>query len=122
MPLPLGSCPPPARLVHAISLLQEKWVLFIVLSLLEGPQGFNELSRRARGVNTTTLSQRLELLEQEGIVTKTIQSTMPPKTSYELTAAGKALKDVLKAIYGWGEKHLDETVPAECELGGDSQG
>jgi len=117
----LGSCPPPARLVHAISLLQEKWVLFIVLGLLEGPQGFNELARRSRGVNTTTLSQRLELLEAEGIVTKTIQSTMPPKTSYELTAAGRGLRDVLRAIHGWAEKFLDETVPEECEIQSGSQ-
>lgn len=111
----LGSCPPPAHFAHGITLLQEKWVLFIVLGLLEGPQGFNELSRRARGVNTTTLSQRLELLEREGLVTKEIQSTMPPKTSYELTEAGKALKDVLRAIYGWSEEYLGDTTAERCD-------
>ncbi len=111
-------CPPPLKLVHAILLLQEKWVLFIVLGLMDGPLGFNELGRRARGVNTTTLSQRMELLEREGIVTKEIQSTMPPKTSYELTAAGLALRTVLESIGAWGEAYLEEAPAEACQESG----
>src|SRR5690242_14924181 len=81
-----------SALVRGAQLLQEKWVLLIVHRLLNGPVGFNELCRKAGGVCPTTLSQRLELLEQRGIVTKTVQSTMPPRSSYELTAAGRALE------------------------------
>jgi len=93
-------------------LLQEKWILFIVSGLMEGPIGFNELSRRAWGVNTTTLSQRMNLLEKEGIVTKTVYSTIPPRTSYELTPAGKALRKVTEAIAEWSEEHLADTNEA----------
>lgn len=87
-------------------LLQEKWVLFILDSLMAGPKGFNEISREAPRVNPTTLSQRLELLVTEGLVTKTVQSHMPPKTSYELTPAGKALKPILRSILVWGQRYL----------------
>lgn len=95
--------------VRAVLLLQEKWVLFIVSSLMEGPLGFNELSRRSRGVNTTTLSQRMDLLEKEGLVTKTVCSTIPPRTSYELTSAGQGLRKVNEAITQWSEEFLPNT-------------
>src|SRR5262249_21206681 len=95
--------------IRGVLLLQEKWVLLIVDQLLRGPIGFCELNRKAQGVNTTTLSQRLDLLEEMGLVTKTIHSYMPPRTSYELTDAGRALKPVLDAIEAWSDKFLPET-------------
>jgi len=51
-----------------------------------------------------------------GLVCKTVQSTMPPRTSYELTEAGRALAPIIVAIAAWGERYLpDET--AACEEG-----
>ena len=73
---------------ESINLLQEKWTLHIVRSLLEGAKGFNELGRDIGGCNPTTLTQRLERLEAAGIVEKSVQSTMPPRTRYTLTEAG----------------------------------
>ena len=109
-----GSCGSPS-LVRGVLLLQEKWVLLIVNQLLKGPTGFNELSRKAEGVNVTTLSQRLALLEQVGLVVKTIHSTMPPRTSYTLTEAGRALKPVLDAIEMWSEKYLSsDALASSC--------
>ncbi len=98
-------------LIRGVLLLQEKWVLLIAHQLLRGPIGFCELNRKAEGVNATTLSQRLDLLEQAGLLTKTIHSFMPPRTSYELTEAGRALKPVLDAIEAWSEKYLPESDP-----------
>ncbi len=91
---------------ESINLLQEKWTLHIVRSLLQGPHGFNELSRAVGGVNPNTLTQRLERLEALGVVKKTIESTMPPRTRYELTPAGVELQGVIDAIDRWGRKHL----------------
>ena len=101
-------------LVKGILLLQEKWVLLIVHRLLQGPVGFNELTRQAHGINSTTLSQRLDLLEQEGLVIKTIHSFLPPRTSYELTEAGRALQPVLESIETWSATHLSTDEP--CDL------
>jgi len=97
-----GFCP-----VHeSIELLQEKWVLHIIRSLLEGPSGFNALSRSVGGVNTTTLAQRLERLERLGIIDKVVESTMPPKTRYELTEAGHELQAVIDSIDAWARQHI----------------
>lgn len=98
----------------SIQLLQEKWVLHIVRALLEGPHGFNDLGRAVGGVNTTTLSARLELLEQVGVVVKTVESTMPPRTRYELSAAGRALQQVVDAIDDWARTHMPACRAAEA--------
>ena len=99
--------------IHAaISLLQEKWTLHIVRALLDGPLGFNELGRRVGGCNPATLAQRLERLLEARLITKTIQSTMPPRTSYALTDAGVELQSVIDAIGCWGERHISRPVMA----------
>ena len=90
----------------SIDLLQEKWTLHIVRALLVGPHGFNELGRAVGGVNTTTLTARLEHLERIGVVSKVVESTMPPRTRYSLTQAGHELQRVIDAIDGWGQKHM----------------
>lgn len=77
----------------------------IVYVLLHGPNGFNEVGRGAGEVNASTLAQRLVRLEEAGLVRKTVQSTMPPRTSYELTEAGLALRPAIEAIERWSERY-----------------
>ena len=90
----------------AIQLLQEKWTLHIVRALLDGPMGFNELGRAVGGCNPATLKARLDRLEEQGLLTRTVHSYMPPRTSYELAPAGIDLQRVILAIDGWGREHL----------------
>jgi DNA-binding HxlR family transcriptional regulator len=97
--------------VHeAIDLLQTKWTLHVIRSLLEGPAGFNELSRAAGGCNPTTLTQRLDHLCRIGLVEKTVISALPPKTSYALTPEGARLEQVIGAIEGWARER-DSAAP-----------
>ena len=96
----------------SIQVLQEKWTLHIVRALLEGGAlGFNHL-RREVGCNPATLTQRLERLERLGVVSRAVHSVVPPRTSYALTDAGVALRQVIDAIAGWAAAHLaPDTVP-----------
>jgi DNA-binding HxlR family transcriptional regulator len=98
-------CGVPQKLHAAFGLLQEKWVLSIVYVLMRGPVGFNEVGRGAGSVNASTLAQRLARLEKAGLVKKTVHSTMPPRTSYELTVAGEDLRPVIDTLVTWSEKH-----------------
>jgi DNA-binding HxlR family transcriptional regulator len=100
--------------VHAaIQLLQEKWTMHIVRALLDGPMGFNELGRAVGGCNPATLKLRLDHLEELSVVTRTVQSYMPPRTSYELAPAGVDLQRVITAIDGWGRLHLSTAHDAD---------
>jgi DNA-binding HxlR family transcriptional regulator len=98
--------------IRGALLLQEKWVMMIVFDLMEGPKSFNQLMRKG-SINTTTLTQRLHLLEKSELLVKTIHSTMPPRTSYELTDAGRELQPILDSIQAWSEKNLHPVVEAE---------
>lgn len=100
----------------SIDLLQEKWVLHVVRSLLQGPHGFNELARAVGGANATTLSHRLERLEALGVIDKSVESTMPPRTRYQLTETGRELEAVIQAIDRWGRAHMQESVRGAVAL------
>lgn len=100
----------------AIDILQEKWVLHIIRALLDGPRGFNELSRAVGGCNPTTLTERLARLESLGIITKKVLSVMPPRSSYELGPAGRALHTVVDAIHAWAVQYLPESAVSPLVL------
>jgi DNA-binding HxlR family transcriptional regulator len=106
---PVVPCNLRSAFIRGALLLQEKWVLMIVFDLLDGPRSFNQLMRKG-SINTTTLTQRLNLLEKANVLVKTVHSTMPPRTSYELTDAGRELKTVLMAIQEWSEKNVPVAI------------
>ncbi len=103
----------PVPLATAAMLLQERWVLLILAVLLRASGaglGFAELRRRAGGVNPTTLTDRLELLERERIVSRRVLSTAPPRTEYRLTEAGEALRPTLEALEDWAAAHRSKAA------------
>lgn len=98
--------------VHrAMRLLQERWTLLIVRALLDEPLGFNELGRRVGGCNPATLSRRLDHLEELGLVTRTVECVMPPRTRYRLAPAGIELQEVVTAIDCWARRVLVPEAP-----------
>ena len=96
-------CPANATL----NLLNRRWNLHIVRSLLEGKKRFNELSRE-RGINPRTLSNRLRYLESEGLIWRTVVSENPPNVVYELTEKGRALNCIFEALADWGRTYMPE--------------
>lgn len=96
-------------------------MLHMVRSLLEGPHGFNELGRAVGGANTTTLSHRLDRLVSLGIVDKTVESTMPPRTRYELSRAGRELETVIAAIDHWGRNHMQQGAHERTRVAGTAE-
>ncbi len=65
------------------------------------------LGREIGGCNPTTLTQRLVLLENMRLVHKNVQSRLPPRCTYELTEAGRALDSVIVAIDEWARQHME---------------
>lgn len=100
-----------------LDLLNQRWNLRIVRSLLAGKKRFNEISRE-NGINPRTLRDRLRDLEDEGIIHREVISTMPPNVEYSLTAKGMELNDIFEALATWGVKwmkphqHLAKVVPS----------
>ena len=91
----------------AARIIGQKWTLQIVKTLLEEERvRFCELQDALGGVNPTTLSTRLKLLEENGIVCRTQVSDLPPHVEYSLTEMGQQLDEVLRAVVGWSRRWL----------------
>ena len=87
-------------------LLAERWTPIIVRNLLAGCRTFGELMQGAPGISKALLTQRLELLERHGVLTK--QPTgAGRRCTYELTEKGRELKTVTDAMGNWGARWLE---------------
>jgi DNA-binding HxlR family transcriptional regulator len=88
----------------ALNVLGQKWVMRIVRVLGERTQRFCELQDALGGANSATLSQRLKLLEDEGLIDRTIVSEIPPWVEYSLTAKGADLRRAIVGIDRWANR------------------
>ena len=94
-----------------LALLGQKWVPRIIYELTHGKRRFNELAGAVGGCNSRTLRDRLKLLEELGIIERTVVVLMPPWVEYDLTPKGHELAEALKRLEDWGKTHMiDPTV------------
>ena len=84
-------------------IIGSKWTAIIVHDLSEGPRRFSELERSCPGISPRTLSERLRVLEQEGIITR---RSARRRVDYELTEKGEALLPIIAAMRGFGHAWL----------------
>ncbi|MBA2285375.1 MAG: helix-turn-helix transcriptional regulator [Ktedonobacteraceae bacterium] len=87
----------------AMDILDSKWTILIIRDLLQGKKRFGELRYSISEISPKVLAQRLHMLEQASIVTKTIYAEVPPHVEYALTQRGQGLQAVVGALAQWGE-------------------
>jgi len=88
----------------ALNVLGQKWVMRIIRALGERTQRFCELQDALGGANSATLSQRLKLLEDEGLIERRAISAVPPWVEYSLTPKGGDLRTAINGIDRWAER------------------
>lgn len=88
-----------------------RWKVLILWRLFEGSRRFSELRRDLGQVTQKMLTQQLRELERDGIVDRTVYAQVPPKVEYSLTAMGRSLEPVVKAMCQWGVKHGKDVAP-----------
>jgi DNA-binding HxlR family transcriptional regulator len=86
--------------------IASKWTPLIVHDLSEGPRRFMQLEHACPGISPRTLSERLHMLEQEGIVIRRSYPESPPRVEYELTDKGRALLPIINAMRRFGRSWL----------------
>lgn len=101
-------CP---RFEKAMGLLSTRWVGLILFDLLKGTKRFSEMEADLP-ISGRLLSDRLKMLEKEGIVERNIYSEFPVRIEYSLTEKGKALEPVINDIQCWADNHI---TPEEVE-------
>jgi DNA-binding HxlR family transcriptional regulator len=104
-----------ARELLADLQLADKWTTLILHGLLEQPMRFNEIRRKVDGISQKMLAQTLRSLERNGLVARAVQDTMPVTVEYSLTALGRTLDVVIRAIFGWIVAHEEVLVQAQAD-------
>ena len=94
----------------------DKWSVFVIMTLIGGPQRFNELKRTIDGISQRMLTLTLRGLERDGLVTRTIFPTIPPRVDYELTDLGRGLAQPVQALGKWAFAHLPEIEGARTNF------
>lgn len=86
----------------ALEVIQGKWRIPIIISLLYGSKRFGEIQKVITDISPKMLSQELKILEMNGIIKRTLYDTMPVTTEYSLTDLGLSMKNMLESILNWG--------------------
>ncbi|MDO6413810.1 helix-turn-helix domain-containing protein [Sphingomonas sp. BIUV-7] len=113
-----GEALPPApdhagctRVAPILQRIGDKWSILIVMVLGGGPRRFNELKRQIGGISQRMLTLSLRGLERDGLVTRTVTPSIPPRVDYALTELGDSLRAPMQAIGMWADTHY-ETIQA----------
>jgi DNA-binding HxlR family transcriptional regulator len=102
----------------------DKWSVLVVSRLGEGPLRFNELRRSIGGISQRMLTLTLRGLERDGLITRTVFPTIPPRVDYALTQLGRDLLNPVSALGAWAIRNQPKIARARedfdrtCELSG----
>lgn len=102
------------RVREILGRVGDKWSLFVIFRLGDGPQRFTALKRSVEGVSQRMLTVTLRGLERDGIVSRTMYPVMPPRVDYALTPLGHTLLDAVGALMAWADEHLAEVDAARA--------
>jgi DNA-binding HxlR family transcriptional regulator len=96
-----------------LEMIGDRWTLLIIRDLMvRGCQTFKEFREGGEGIATNILAQRLQRLEQTGIVSARVEETDGRKVNYRLTEKGIDLAPVLLELLLWGARHEETGAPA----------
>lgn len=101
-----------------LSRIGDKWSVLIVMNLADGPKRFNEIRRIIGSVSQRMLTLTLRGLERDGLVTRTVYPTIPPRVDYELTRLGHSLKEPVNALGAWAFANIAEIEAARERFDG----
>ncbi|MGC4058031.1 MAG: helix-turn-helix domain-containing protein [Chitinophagaceae bacterium] len=89
----------------ALEVINGKWKLHIIGSLLHGEKRFKDLQRDIAGITAKMLSQELKALEMHELISRTVYDSSPVVVEYALTEYGHTLKRLMDELRVWGNNH-----------------
>ncbi|MFA6083828.1 winged helix-turn-helix transcriptional regulator [Mucilaginibacter sp.] len=95
------------NVLDALYVLNGKWRLALILSLVQSSKRFNEIQQELTGISSKVLAKELKDLELNDFVVRQVYSTIPVSIIYEATAYSRTLKNVLGELSAWGGQHRE---------------
>ena len=88
--------------------IADKWSILTIMMLSDGTKRFSELQRGIEGISQRMLTLTLRGLERDGLVTREVFPTIPPRVEYTLTPLGSSLRTPVNALGQWVMANLPE--------------
>jgi len=89
----------------ATGVVHGRWKTTILFFLAEQPLRFGALRRAVEGISEKVLIHQLRELESAGVVSRTVEDTVPPRVEYAMTSHGRTLCPVIESMAAWGHLH-----------------
>lgn len=92
----------------------DKWSVLVVATLGDGPKRFSELRRSIASISQRMLTLTLRGLERDGLISRTVFPTIPPRVDYELTELGRSLLRPVRALGSWARENRSRILEARA--------
>lgn len=96
------------NILDALYVLNGKWKIALILSLVQSPKRFNEIRKEIAGISSKILAKELKDLELNDFIKRTVYPTTPASIIYEATDYSRTLKNVIRELSAWGEQHREK--------------
>jgi DNA-binding HxlR family transcriptional regulator len=110
---PAGSPTSACRVRSVLGRIGDKWAIYVVDRLGDGPRRFSELLRGIDGITARMLTVTLRGLERDGLLTRTVHAAVPPRVDYALTPLGETLHTAIGQLVIWADFHLPQIEEAQ---------
>jgi DNA-binding HxlR family transcriptional regulator len=104
-----------------LSRIGDKWTVLVVQTLGQGPRRFNELRREIPSVSQRMLTLTLRNLERDGLVSRKVTPTIPPRVDYALTELGQSLQKPICGLATWAMENVDAIHAAQARFDGERE-
>ncbi len=94
----------------------DKWSVLVVSTLAEGSRRFNELRREIPSISQRMLTLTLRNLERDGLVSRVVTPTIPPRVDYALTELGHSLQKPILALSQWALDNVETIHVAQARF------
>jgi DNA-binding HxlR family transcriptional regulator len=108
-----GEC---LKVTQVLSRIGDKWAVLVIIMLHERGYRFNELKRGIDGISQRMLTLTLRNMERDGLVTRTVTLSIPPRVDYELTPVGHSLAGPVKILGNWAFENLRYIAAAQASF------
>jgi DNA-binding HxlR family transcriptional regulator len=98
----------------------DKWSVLVIALLGEQGLRFSELRRSIEGISQRMLTLTLRQLERDGLVSRTVHATVPPRVDYALTPLGRSVLEPLTVLMQWAQAHGTDVAEARRRYGEES--
>jgi DNA-binding HxlR family transcriptional regulator len=102
------------RVSKLLSRIGDKWTVLVIMLLREKSRRFSELKRGVGGISQRMLTLTLRNLERDGLVSRKVTPSIPPRVDYELTELGHSLAEPIQALGGWAFRHMEQIDAAQA--------